>query len=277
MYFRPTLSGNVEFEVTMDETIPQFTYHLIGRGAIVAAGTVDTSAKTTGSHHLTFPVTFDLVPTANFLVYCMRGGDVVSRQVSFDLKEDLGTSIDIDAPEQAKPGEEVDLTIKTASKSFVGVLAVDKSVSLLKNGNDLEFGEVLNEFEQLQRDYVPRNYRSPFFEASDQYQSYYPHFQSANMALLTNIRRPATGEFLLFSQKQRLIDISFRSHDLRFSTMWFVWSSLIRSRPTAGNGYANGRSGQPSLLQRSFSTSTTTTTTKNPKGIPRNLDLGLGG
>lgn len=57
--------------------------------------------------------------------------------------------INITAPEQVKPGENVSLKIKTAPNSFVGLTAVDQSVLLLRSNNDLrphEFDWVLSSY-----------------------------------------------------------------------------------------------------------------------------------
>ena len=40
-------------------------------------------------------------------------------------------------PTEAEPGNNVEMTIETKPNSYVGLLAVDQSVLLLKSGNDI--------------------------------------------------------------------------------------------------------------------------------------------
>ena len=42
----------------------------------------------------------------------------------------------------AEPGDPVKLKIRAAPDSFVGILAVDQSVILLKSGNDISYDKV---------------------------------------------------------------------------------------------------------------------------------------
>lgn len=56
----------------------------------------------------------------------------------------VSSQIEISAPLEAKPSEEVKLKIKTDADSYVGLLGVDQSVLLLKSGNDLARDAVFN-------------------------------------------------------------------------------------------------------------------------------------
>lgn len=52
--------------------------------------------------------------------------------------------IEISAPLEAKPSEEVNIKVKTDPDSYIGLLGVDQSVLLLKSGNDLSRDDVFN-------------------------------------------------------------------------------------------------------------------------------------
>ncbi len=45
--------------------------------------------------------------------------------------------------DRAEPFEEVQLTVETTADSFVGLMAVDQSVKLLKSGNDITYELVI--------------------------------------------------------------------------------------------------------------------------------------
>lgn len=48
--------------------------------------------------------------------------------------------------QQAQPGDDVQLLINAPTGSFVGQLAIDQSVQLLKSGNDLDQSIITNEW-----------------------------------------------------------------------------------------------------------------------------------
>ncbi len=84
--------------------------------------------------------------------------------------------------QQAKPGDDLKISVSTKPNSYVGLLGVDQSVLLLKKGNDLEKSEV---FEQLEgyntRNYYRRRYWGP-------YHNTYDDFDRAGAAVLTNAK-----------------------------------------------------------------------------------------
>ena len=44
---------------------------------------------------------------------------------------------------QRRPGESVTLDVQAEPNSFIGILAVDKSVKLLRTGNDITYNKVI--------------------------------------------------------------------------------------------------------------------------------------
>lgn len=52
---------------------------------------------------------------------------------------------------QARPGQEVDITVISKPNSYVGLLGVDQSVLLLRKGNDLDKSQIFNELDEYSR------------------------------------------------------------------------------------------------------------------------------
>lgn len=52
---------------------------------------------------------------------------------------------------QARPGQEVDITVISKPNSYIGLLGVDQSVLLLRKGNDLDKSQIFNELGEYSR------------------------------------------------------------------------------------------------------------------------------
>ena len=63
-----------------------------------------------------------------------------------------------------KPAETLDIDIRTEKDSFVGLLAVDQSVLLLKSGNDISRDEVVQQLEMYES---AQNYHWDAYSTSD--------------------------------------------------------------------------------------------------------------
>lgn len=79
------------------------------------------------------------------------------------------------SPEASKPGDNVTITINSAPNSYIGLLGVDKSVLLLKKGNDLETQSIFSELDKNGNEAkeLNRRIRSVVFNDDDCYQEYY--------------------------------------------------------------------------------------------------------
>lgn len=53
--------------------------------------------------------------------------------------------------QEATPGQEVDITVISKPNSYIGLMGIDQSVLLLREGNDLDEKEVFNELEQYSK------------------------------------------------------------------------------------------------------------------------------
>lgn len=102
------------------------------------------------SHRFEFFPIFDYAPEAQILVYCIRDERIVSTKLSVELYDDFNNFIDLNATqEMIKPGEMVDIQVKSNPNSYIGLLGVDQSVLLLRDGNDLSRNEIWNQLKSF--------------------------------------------------------------------------------------------------------------------------------
>ncbi|KAL7739077.1 hypothetical protein ACLKA6_011410 [Drosophila palustris] len=146
-----TLKIGEEYQVTVNSSRPlnYLVYNIIGRGNVLHTERVELS-EPQKVYNITLKPTFFTSPHGSIYAYYVdETGEFRYAEDTFHVDVELQNHINITAPEEVKPGAEVELEIKTAPKSFVGLMAVDKSVLLLGNGNDLNkdsFGWRLGRF-----------------------------------------------------------------------------------------------------------------------------------
>lgn len=76
-----------------------------------------------------------MVPKAQLIVYYMKDGEIISDKIDIEFGEELHNFVKVDtSATQARPGENIDITVSTKPGSYVGLLGVDQSVILLKDG-----------------------------------------------------------------------------------------------------------------------------------------------
>jgi CD109 antigen len=173
----------VEIEVVGTEKLTMVTYVVAARGEVQLSSMLPASNSKRFSFK--FLPSFDMIPQATLLVfYITSGGEIISDSVPLEFGGDLRNFVDIKTTEQAKPGEVVNISIKSQPKSIVGLLAVDQSVKLLRTGNDIEKSAVMNDL--LSYSYSDRynyEYRENLFSES------YSDFWTAKLLIITNAKR----------------------------------------------------------------------------------------
>lgn len=160
--FRCLINKEIEVEILSPYAIPSYTYVVIGRGRILETKTISTTiddadadadAGTNNSkyaYRFSFVPSFDCAPRAKIIVYCIRNRSIVSASTSVALQEDFKNFIDLDVtPNTAKPGQIVDINVKSNPNSYIGLLGIDKSVLILRGGNDLSCNDIWSELEFL--------------------------------------------------------------------------------------------------------------------------------
>ncbi|XP_016956435.1 alpha-2-macroglobulin [Drosophila biarmipes] len=132
------LKMNREYQVTLDSSRPlnYFVYNIFGRENVLETKRVEL-VEPQNTVNITLKPTFLTAPHGClFFYYVDETGEFHYAEVTFSVEMELQNRIEIEAPEEVKPGSEVELVIKTPPKSFVGLLAVDQSVLLLGSNND---------------------------------------------------------------------------------------------------------------------------------------------
>lgn len=126
------------------EPIEMLHYLVISHGRIRVANTVRVPRRK--YHVIKFPATIDLVPSGHFVAYYFKDGRLVSQRKKIELKDNSANFIRMKlSSEQLRAGDNVTIDVQTNPKSYVGLLAIDQSVLLLKSGNDLSRNNIVEE------------------------------------------------------------------------------------------------------------------------------------
>ncbi|KAM7352895.1 thioester-containing protein 2 isoform 11-T11 [Cochliomyia hominivorax] len=146
---KPQLDQDVVVEVKSNKNIPYYVYAIVARGQIIKQEHVELP-ENVKTHEIKFKPSFEMVPESYLYVYFVLDGDLKFQEITLNFPKEFQNKIEITAPKQAKPSEEVTLNIKTDPDSFVGLLGVDQSVLLLQSGNDLDSEKIINDLNSYQ-------------------------------------------------------------------------------------------------------------------------------
>lgn len=128
------------------QPLSSYTYQIAARGKIVNSKTIVLNGNTENVTRFTFTPTFDYAPRAVVIVYYISNSSISSTIASIELHDKFKNFIDLEVtPDESKPGGEIDINVKSNPKSYIGLLAVDQSVLLLRSGNDLAQDEIWSE------------------------------------------------------------------------------------------------------------------------------------
>ncbi|XP_021365550.1 CD109 antigen-like isoform X1 [Mizuhopecten yessoensis] len=138
---------NAMFEMKATENVPEVRYQILSKGMVLEAGTFDMRQQTEGVFPLV--ITADMAPKARMIVQYVRDdGEIVADGITFKVdgvfKNPVAINFDRNS---AKPKESVRVDLEATPNSQVYILAVDKSVLLLKSGNDISEDEVTEELQ----------------------------------------------------------------------------------------------------------------------------------
>ncbi|XP_017115777.1 CD109 antigen isoform X4 [Drosophila elegans] len=182
---KPKLGERVSFDVKSIDDIPYFVYTIVARGNILLSEYVDVP-KGLNTYTVKFTPTFSMVPKATIYIHFVLNNDLHFEEKTIDFEKEFSNSIDISAPVDAEPSEEVKLRVKTDADSFVGLLGVDQSVLLLKSGNDLSRDEIFNSLNKYQT-------TTPYQRGYGRYPG-----ETSGLVTLTNANYPYTTDSFSF-------------------------------------------------------------------------------
>ncbi|ELU17719.1 hypothetical protein CAPTEDRAFT_165779 [Capitella teleta] len=140
---------HVTFDVHSTESISGFSYVLLSKGGIVYTDNHASSSPTT-KHTIIIPMTPEmahkLAPSGRLNIwYLTSTGEIVTDSLELKIEGAFLNEVELDFTEaEMKPRQINALNVQANPGSLIGVLAVDKRVLLLKQGNDLSKDEVLN-------------------------------------------------------------------------------------------------------------------------------------
>lgn len=149
-----------------------------------------------------------MVPKAQVLVYYILDDEVISDNLEIEFGDDLQNFVRLELSNQkTSPGQDIDITITSKPNSYVGLLGIDQSVLLLRDGNDLAKSEVFKELEMYSDKKAAASSWSRYenwedFTVSDKNIVLCAclikccfHFQNAGTVLLTNARPNERSKF----------------------------------------------------------------------------------
>lgn len=141
---RLRLNKNITLEVVLRDPIEMLHYLVISHGRIRVADTVRVPRRK--YQVISFMATADLVPSAHFIAYYFKGDRISAKRADIAFQDLSNNFIKMKlSAEQLRAGENVTIDVQTNPKAYVGLLAVDQSVLLLKSGNDLMRTDIVNE------------------------------------------------------------------------------------------------------------------------------------
>ena len=141
----PRVNRNIQFSVTSSEPLDRFSYVVLGRGNIIWAQSVRGTGEK--KNEIVLQATRDMSPQARIIVsYTRPDGEVVADAMDFEVEGFLSNNLEISMDKaQSFPGNTVDIELRAKPNSFVGVLAIDRSVRSLKGGHDIVKEDLLGE------------------------------------------------------------------------------------------------------------------------------------
>ncbi|XP_037921191.1 CD109 antigen-like isoform X10 [Hermetia illucens] len=185
---KPSLDKDVEVEVTSSKELDHISYQIIGKGNILKSDIIkDLPDKK--RHTFTVKPTIEMVPNAHLYIQSIKDGELLWSETIMDLGENLKNQIKIETAEEVKPGEDVNIKVKTSPNSFVGLLGVDQSVLLLKQGNDLSKNDIFSELRSYEGYTHYSRYGSPGNQAG------VVTFTNANYTLPPLLRKKKKAKF----------------------------------------------------------------------------------
>ncbi|CAG9797907.1 unnamed protein product [Chironomus riparius] len=227
---KPKLNQEISVDVIATEGMSQITYQVLGRGDVIVSKSLPVFGS--NKYNFRFLGSFAMVPKATLVVYYIReDGEIISDHVKIELGDELNNFIDLElSQDQAKPGDDLSITISTKPNSYVGLLGVDQSVLLLKKGNDLEKSSVFEELGKFnEKTRFHRRYYGDFYGS-------YSDFDISGAVIVTNAKEEIHNVKVGYNPFQNEIS---KVKQIEFSTI------RTETRPPLAGPYAFSRIPKP--------------------------------
>ncbi|XP_036329752.1 CD109 antigen-like [Rhagoletis pomonella] len=140
----------MEIRLVAHESFSSFVCVIVGRGNIIYNNVIQVpSGGSSRKHQFSITPTHEMMPKAHIFAYFFKNGKMFYYETTFSVEKQFENSISIDTPETVKPGSIISITVDTDPNSYVGLLGMDKSVLLLRSGNDFDAETILNGLETV--------------------------------------------------------------------------------------------------------------------------------
>ncbi|XP_048777079.1 CD109 antigen-like isoform X2 [Ostrea edulis] len=162
---KPTTGSVSSFEIKTTEPTPKVYYQVVSKGQVVHTGDIDMQSSKVKT--FTLPITTDMAPKARLIVHYVRDdGEIVTDALTFNIKGTFKNKVDIDFDvKEARPGKEVVVSVKADPDSTVHLLAVDKSVLILRSDNDIKESRINDELNSYDNEHFGGGW-GPFARSS---------------------------------------------------------------------------------------------------------------
>lgn len=137
------VGDTVRFRVSSTKEAANYYYEVLSRGRVVFSGH-------STSPEIELSITPLMAPTARLLVYqLLPNSEVAADYLPFSVQGDYPHAVQVGfGREDAKPGEEVTVDLRTEGPARVGLAAVDRSVFILAE-NRLNLAQLFDELDRL--------------------------------------------------------------------------------------------------------------------------------
>uniref|UniRef100_A0A8D8UYD5 TEP1-F n=1 Tax=Cacopsylla melanoneura TaxID=428564 RepID=A0A8D8UYD5_9HEMI len=142
----PQVNKDVELEINSTSPLKYISYQVLGRGDVITADTMTVPGNKM-STVIRFLATYAMAPTAHVVVQYVRDdGEVVADGLDLELEGGLQNFVTANVqPDETEPGSNIQISLEAKPNSYIGIMAVDQKVLLLKTGNDIAKDEVMKE------------------------------------------------------------------------------------------------------------------------------------
>ncbi|KAL4229795.1 hypothetical protein ACF0H5_010186 [Mactra antiquata] len=152
----PQTGRSCAFQIRSTLTYRRYTvnYMIVAKGLIVKQGKVTMRRRRPKSFAVT--LTSETSPTAKCIVYLAHKttAEVIADSVMFNVKRNFDNKVQVDYVKpngmratRSAPGKKMNIRVRADAGSLCNVLTVDKSVLLLKSGNDVTPAKIEDEME----------------------------------------------------------------------------------------------------------------------------------
>ncbi|XP_067663329.1 CD109 antigen-like [Haliotis asinina] len=140
------VGDNMEFQLRSTKPITDFTYQVLSRGRIVAVQDVSLPTPST-SNVFAIRMTAEMAPNPQIVGYYQTiDGEIVADAISVKVDGTFDNNVRVEFDQRSvKPGTDVNLRVYADPDSVAFIRGNDKSVLLLKDGNDITEEKVTRE------------------------------------------------------------------------------------------------------------------------------------